>query len=104
MSKIKRAYIGGAVTGWDSDVVLEKFARKEQELLAQGYSIYNPVTLVQQHPELKHCDDWHKIMRYLVPFLMASDELHLLPCWRDSKGAIKERQHAREYRIKIVYP
>lgn len=101
MTKI--AYIAGAVTGLDQQWVFEVFERKEQELIAKGYIVYNPVKLVLNNPKLIGAE-WSVIMRYVVPYLLMSDELHLIDGWQHSKGANKEREHARDYEIPIVYP
>lgn len=102
-------YIAGKVTGLDPQVFTAKFAKKQEALEALGYEVYNPVALVANAE--KHFEDqttqlfrtWEDYMRFLLPYLANCDELHLLPCWNDSKGAILERDIALRLGIPVVY-
>ena len=96
----KRMYISGKVSGLDSMVVWEKFATKEAQLMAEGVDVINPVRLVSESG-IGDCQ-WETIMRCLLPELLQCDELHLLPDWDDSTGAILEKDIAERVGIKVV--
>lgn len=108
--KKKTVYIAGQVTGLDPVVVEQKFSKKQSELVALGYNVYNPIALVASAESVFEVQDpplfktWEDYMKFLISYLIGSDELHLLPCWRESKGAILERDLASKLGITVIYP
>jgi hypothetical protein len=108
-----KAYIAGKVSGMPEHIVKAKFDAKMFELLEKGIFPLNPVLEIkstnrerQQLGLPKWTDKTHrnKIMRQCVIWLAECDEIHLLPDWQESKGAIDERDIALKLGIKIVYP
>ena len=97
----KRIYLGGKVTGLPVAQVVSKFRKWSAKLADEQTEVFNPVEYVWQLG--MQDDDWQAIMRSLVPQLMLSDELHLMPCWQDSHGAKIERDIARSLGIRVVY-
>lgn len=97
----KTIYIGGAVSGLPFEQVQAKFLKKQKELEALGHEVINPVAEVVK---LGYQDaPWETIMRELLPQLCRCHELHLLPCWKQSRGADLERSTAKQLGITVVY-
>lgn len=98
----KRIYIAGKVTGLPLESVKQKFALKEWQLKSQGYDVMNPVKYIESRGLLNEA--WEYIMKVLIPILCCADELHLLPCWQHSRGAMLERDIALRLGMPIIYP
>jgi len=71
-----KIYIAGKVTGLPAEDVKEKFLRKEKELTAQGYTVYNPVD--QLWVKGGQTWTWEKLMRGCITQMMECDEVHFL--------------------------
>ncbi len=106
----KTIYLAGKVTGLPHEQVVEKFKRKQEELEAQGFDVINPVSLLENINMLRADEgvepftEWHEIMQMCICFLCGGcHEIHMLPCWQDSKGATLERDIALRVNIPIVY-
>lgn len=98
---MKKVYIAGKVTGLPEAEVKAKFKRKEEELTKAGYIVYNPVEQVwilgaQDWP-------WDRIMRGCIQQMVECDEVHLLPCWQQSRGAMLERDVALRLGMTVIY-
>lgn len=104
---IKRAYVAGKVTGLPIEKVKTKFQNKVNELLAAGYDVVNPVAKVAFYNQYERPDrplnGWNEEMRFCIKQLMDCDELHLLPCWKDSAGAQLERYIALRLGMPVIY-
>ena len=98
----KKIYIGGKVTGLPIDEVRIRFANKHRELLAAGHDPLSPVHLVEEMGIQN--EPWDYIMKLCIVALVNADELHLLPCWQDSRGAVLEHDIAQRLGMTIVYP
>jgi hypothetical protein len=105
-----KAYIAGKVTDLPIDAVMEKFCRKQMELTAKGYYVTNPVRELQQINNFRQrtnrpiIEGWNEEMKECLALLLKCDELHLLPCWQNSKGAQLERDVAMRINMPIIYP
>lgn len=88
-------YIAGKVSGLHYSEVVEKFSKRAQELSALGYSVFNPVEVVDES-----CD-WEEAMKICLAHLPYCDFIDLLPDWQDSKGASFERECALKMGIPI---
>lgn len=108
----KTAYISGPITGLNMDIVSRQFAEKEEALRAQGYNVINPVVRIINlnfsrkrfgQPALSDEYNRKEIMGICLYDLSTCDELHLLPDWQESQGAITELEFARRFGIKVVY-
>ncbi len=97
----KRIYLAGRVTGLPEDQVQAKFANKSKQLTEQGFTVYNPVDQIWA-AGLKN-EPWEVIMKAAIQMMMNCEELHLLPCWKESKGARLERDIAHRLEMPIVY-
>lgn len=84
MTKPRKIYIAGPMTGIE-DYNRPAFDGYEIELVAQGlgHIVLNPAV----HPVgLEH----HEYMQLCRPMVEVADEIHLLPGWERSKGAMME--------------
>jgi hypothetical protein len=98
----KKIYIAGKVTGLPWEEVKARFAVKQHELEEAGHDVCNPCEMAEKNNW--HSLPWGEIMRSCIAALMFADELHLLPRWQDSRGAILEHDTAQRVGIPIVYP
>lgn len=119
----KTIYIAGLITGIPAEQAQAKFLNKQKELEQKGFRVINPYAQVQSAnaqikefqnsmlyklvlkdvAEIKPIVDWEDCMKATLPLLMKCDEIHLLPCWNESKGATIERDLAMKLKIPIVY-
>lgn len=103
----KKIYLAGKITGIPHEQAAIKFAKKQQELEEQGNQVMNPIECVAHRSEHfnngEPITDWATCMKMLIPILLQCDELYLLPCWNNSRGAILERDIAQRLQIHIVY-
>lgn len=88
-------YIAGKVSGLHYQEVVEKFKKRENELLAKGYNVFNPCEFVDES-----CD-WQEAMKICLAHLPYCDYIDLLPDWQASKGATFERECALKMGIPI---
>lgn len=88
-------YIAGKVSGLHYSEVVEKFAKRAQELSAQGFAVFNPCEFVDES-----CT-WEEAMKICMAHLPYCDYIDLLPDWQSSKGATFERECALKMGIPI---
>ena len=88
MSKKKKIYISGGISGIPRRVYMERFAEAERMLRAEGYEVVNPTRfLVCLWPWLYRIVGYHATLCYDLYRLMQCDGIFLLPGWEASKGA-----------------
>lgn len=97
----KTIYLAGQVSGLPFEDVKKKFDSKANELQSQGLKVFNPVQYVISN-FMEHAG-WEVIMRVCIARMMDCDEVHMLPCWRKSRGARLERNLALRLGMTIVY-
>lgn len=87
-------YISGAISN-DFNYI-EKFKKAEDKLTAMGHIAINPCWIKAglTHEQHMHID---------LAMLDVCDAIYLLKCWKDSKGANMEREHAFKNNKKIFY-
>lgn len=92
-----RVYIAGKVTGERIDHCTMKFGAAQKRLEALGYEVINPLTVVNdwQTP-------WHDAMKLCFNKLIECDGIHLLPDWKESRGARIEAAIALEMEFLII--
>lgn len=88
------AYISGRIAG-DSQYK-KKFANAETVLMNIGYTVFNPARL----PEGL---EYEQYMFLDFAMIDVSDLVVMLPDWRRSKGAMRERQYATETGKSVEY-
>ncbi|MGL4349526.1 MAG: DUF4406 domain-containing protein [Aeromonas veronii] len=96
MSKQKRAYIAGPVTGIPDDNH-QAFAVEAHKAERQGFIAFNPTVLPKG---LEH----HEYMALCLPMVAMSDVVIMLPGWQSSRGAKLEHEYALCLGKEITYP
>lgn len=94
----KKIYLAGKISGLPLHEVTMRFGAKEKELRLQGHQVVNPLAI-----SVGRQISWEAIMKECIIAMMYCDEVHLLPNWRDSRGATLEHHIAQELNLKIVY-
>ena len=89
MSKDKRVYISGPMSGVTREQYMEMFRRAEQSLRDRGYQrIVNPIrVLACRWPWLYRIVGYRLTLLYDLWLLMQCDLIYKLPGWQHSKGA-----------------
>ncbi|HMI03062.1 MAG TPA: DUF4406 domain-containing protein [Pedobacter sp.] len=95
-SDFKFVYIAGKVTGLPYKEVFDKFQQAKTKLLNKGYFVINPCDFIQ--PD----EDWKIAMSICFTLLPAADYIYLLDDWKDSKGAILEKDLADKLGINVL--
>ena len=80
-----KIYISGAVTGTDD--YIERFARAEEQLKAQGFEVINPAKVNAMLPK---STSYGEYMAMSQTMLSMADGIFLLNGWERSKGAKQE--------------
>lgn len=86
----KKIYLGGKISGLTRIEALQKFGLVEMALQAQGYSVVNPLNIVDPN------STWEDAMRICIKEMMDCDEVYFMECWIDSPGAFIERILAKQ--------
>jgi hypothetical protein len=95
MSRI--AYVAGKVTGLPEDQVKSKFNVITAQLNSMGYHVEKPVAVGD------NSHTWNEAIRNDIKKMLECDEVHMLPDWQDSKGALLERDIALRLGMRVVY-
>lgn len=93
---MKKIYISGPITGTDD--YMERFAKAEQKLQAEGYTVFNPAKVNAGMPEGTTYEEYMSIAYTL---LKMADTIYMLRGWRNSKGAYSEYWVARGLEMAI---
>lgn len=84
-----RIYISGAITGTDD--YMERFAKVEERLKKQGYSVINPAAVNSMMPADTKYEEYMKMSFCMLDMC---DAIYLMKGWENSNGANRERQYA----------
>jgi hypothetical protein len=91
-----KIYIAGKITG--DDDYKNKFERYEWLLSMQGHTVMNPSIL----PEGFEYEQYIHICEAMID---CCDAVALLPDWRESKGAMYEKDYAEnKCKVLLVFP
>ena len=109
MSKDKRIYISGPMSGVPREQYLEMFRRAEQSLRDRGYSnIVNPIRvwacrwpwLYRLMERVLGCDTaYYSTLLYDLWLLRRCEMIYKLPGWQQSRGANIESCVAYHFKI-----
>ena len=92
----KKIYLAGKVSGLSRQEAFDKFEKTEKRLIDSGYKVVNPMRITSSD------DTWEAAMKTCIKALVDCEEIHLLPCWKESRGATIERALAISLQIPIV--
>lgn len=90
----KKVYIAGKVTG-DKDYK-SKFENAAQRLIADGLLVMSPAILPEGF-------DYEDYMTVCFAMIDVCDTVVFLPDWKESRGAMREYEHAIVTFKKILY-
>lgn len=93
-----KVYISGPITGTDG--YMERFARAERRLCAEGHTVVNPAKVGAQLPAGTTHEEYMKIS---LTMLDMCNMLFLLEGWQESKGCGIEFEYAYEHGITITF-
>lgn len=94
-----KVYISGPVTGTEG--YMERFARAEEKLQAEGHIAVNPARVNAQLP--KHATTHEEYMRVSLVLLGMCDAVLMLGGWEKSRGCRMELEYACENGITITF-
>lgn len=84
-----KIYISGAITGTYD--YMERFAKVENELTEQGYSVVNPAKVNAQLPEDTSYEEYMKMSFCMLDMC---NSIYMLKGWEKSCGANRELCYA----------
>ena len=85
------------MNGLTQEQVKAKFNRAADVLISQGYVAVSPISIYQS------VNDWQEATRDNIKTMLECDELHLLPCWQESRSAQLKRDIALRLGMHIKY-
>lgn len=89
-----KIYLAGKITGDPS--YREKFKTVAAELERQGHSVMNPATMPDGF-------DYEEYMQICFKMIDVCQAICMLPDWRESPGATREREKAKREKKGILY-
>lgn len=93
----KRIYISGPITGYDIDDRKAVFQAVKEQLLREGWAVFNPMDngLPQSATREAH-------MRRDICMLTKCDAIYLMPDWEKANGCVNELFTAVQCGIKVL--
>ena len=98
----KRIYLAGKITNLPEADVAKKFQDAETIYTQLGFQVINPYKLIKE--DGLHVGTWESIMKICLIMMLACDGVVLLHDWKESKGAMLERELALKLNIPVYYP
>jgi len=106
----KLIYISGPISAdniHDIYANLRRFFRWEALLLQKGYSPINPAAdffALMMMGETKNAEEWYeRLLGKDEPLVKRSDALLMLKGWRNSKGALREYDWAKDALVPVFF-
>lgn len=93
----RRVYVAGRITGLPKEQVQTKFSNITARLADMGYTVVNPAEALEDERS------WKDAVRNDIKKMLECDEVHLLPDWKESRGAQLERDIALRLGMQVVY-
>lgn len=103
--RVRKVYVSGRIGKQaPCQEILERFAKVEKRLRAEGYKVFNPTTsglgkkaelLAESLSEKNHKVEWYDAILLLdLSELAKCDAICLIPGWTESPGARTEMMYA----------
>jgi hypothetical protein len=96
---MKKAYLSGKISGLPYKNVRKKFNKSELILNKLGFKVVNPVKLKFPKPE----SQWIDYMEVCIDALWDCQYIILMPCWKNSPGAMIEHAIAKNLGLHVLY-
>ena len=93
-----KIYISGKITGLPIDECKAKFDERVKKLQSFNYEPISPMDLPHDHDK-----SWASYMIECLIALKECEAIHMMPCWRDSPGAMIEHDFAKRMSLIIIY-
>lgn len=93
-----KIYISGPITGTED--YMERFARAEELLHAEGHAAVNPAKVGAQLPEETTHGEYMKLS---IAMLGMCEAAFVMEGWERSKGCREEIRHALRNGIRVVF-
>jgi hypothetical protein len=90
-------YISGKITGTDD--YMERFARVEEELTAQGYAVVNPAKVNAMLPEDHMSHEMYMVTS--IAMLSLCSTIYMMEGYETSAGALQELRYAVDHNLDI---
>lgn len=100
MSKPKKVYVSGKISGLNLNEAKLKFFDATVELCGNNHIPVNPFDIL---PDCKGEPTWEDYMRADLKEMLDCDAVYALPCWKDSKGARIEVNLALSVGIPVYF-
>lgn len=95
--KMKKMYISGPITGYETEERIEAFAAASARAEAMGYKAVNPM---KDQPEGW---SWEEYMRRDIEKLCKCDAIVMMRGWEHSRGAMLELEIAKALEMEVFY-
>ena len=95
---MKLIYISGKISGIPLETAKAKFEAAADVIRNKGDRPANPF-----YNGLPDTSTWEQHMKSDISMMMECDEVVMLPCWKDSKGAQLEKDIALRLGMPITY-
>lgn len=92
-----KIYISGPITGTDD--YMNRFCAAEEKAKKIGYEVVNPAKVNAMLPESTEYEDY---MTMSMVMLDMCDAICMMHGWEESKGAMREYNHAKNKEIAIL--
>lgn len=93
----RTVYVAGKITGLPKEEVKTKFSNITSRLSDMGYTVVNPAESLEDNRS------WRDSVREDIKKMLECDEVHMLPDWKESRGAQLERDIALRLGMEVVY-
>lgn len=94
----KKVYISGKISGLKYIDALYNFQTAEDDLIAKGCEVVNPMKLDHDHDK-----SWKSFMRVDLKAMLDCDTIYMLEGYKDSPGAMVEFRLACDLKMKILF-
>ncbi len=93
-----KVYIAGKITGVSRHTVVQNFFKAKHNLSELGFVVFNPVEFI-----VDTTLPYEVMMDICFKYLEQADILYLLPNWKNSEGAMREYEKAKELGKIIIF-
>ena len=96
--KMGKIYISGKISEMKESDALKIFDKAEIMLKMNGWDAINPMRLPHEHDKT-----WESYMKEDIIAMIGCDVICMLPNWKQSGGAIIEKELAEKLKMTIIF-